>query len=150
MILRPQVTGSILTKRGINQITRVCNRVVALEQRTRLAGHFERSAYRKYGYKPRKPGYEIKKANQTGQTAPLVFHGDLKQAVLGSARVSATATRGTVSGRGSRTSNLRGQYREEVETVSATEQRASTDNWGDTYTELAQQTQFHKKIRTKT
>jgi len=42
--------------------------------------HFTRRGAREYGYTPRQKHYEIWKAMTTGQTEPLVFSGELREA----------------------------------------------------------------------
>jgi len=141
-----KVTGSILTKRGVTEVTRVCNRLGALEVRDQFPDHFAPNAQQRFKYKRRTKKYEKRKQRLFGHTTPLVYTGDLERAVLSSAKVTATSKRGTVQARGSRSSNLRQQYKDEVETITKKQDRELSNNWGDNFEELAQLSQYKKKI----
>ncbi len=141
-----KVTGSILTKRGVTEVTRVCNRLGALEVREQLDEHFDPNSQQRFKYRRRTRKYEERKQRLFGHTTPLVYSGELRRAVLSSAKVTATSKRGSVIARGSRSSNLRQQYRDEIEIITKKQERDLTRNYGKNFEELASQSQYQRAI----
>jgi hypothetical protein len=144
------IETELLTKRGISQISRQANRLEMVSHKVnRLPLHFQNVPESRpggaWGYKARSRKYQIRKARKHGHQKPLVFSGELEQAVLRSAKVTATATRGRISARGSRKSNLTTQFRDEIEAISSREEQRAAENWGTTFTTLASDSRYQKK-----
>lgn len=81
-----------------------------------LEEKFTTKGAREYDYKPRTKGYQIKKATRRGHTRPLEYTGELKDTMLASAKITATATRGKLRCRTS--FPLTPERRRELESIS--------------------------------
>ncbi len=146
LTVTPKIKGQVLTKRGVTEVTRVCNRLGAFEVRDQLDEHFDPNAQQRFKYKRRTQKYEQKKQRLFGHTTPLVYTGELERAVLSSAKVTATSKRGSVIARGSRSSNLRQQYRDEIEVITKTQERGITRNYSTNFEELAKLSKYQRKV----
>ena len=148
------VTSEILTSRGLGQIQRIANRVTMVEHRTvNLKRRFENNELTRpggpLGFTPRTKRYQIRKAKSKGHQRPNVFTGDMRAAVLGSARVTATQKNARVVARGTGSSRLWNDRREEIEAVAPVEESRLQETWLETITQLASQRQYMKKSRVK-
>lgn len=144
------VKTELLTARGVTQISRQANRLEMVSHKVeRLPLHFQNVPESRpggeWGYKPRKKKYQIRKARKFGHQKPLVATGELEQAVLRSAKVTATSKRAKIIARGSRSSNLTAQFREEIEAITSAEEQQAAENWGETFTTLANDPRYQKK-----
>ena len=142
-----EINTETLTARGVSRITRTCNRTAGDEIREQLPEHFEENAQQKFKYRRRSRIYNERKRRLFGHTRPLVFRGNLRRAVLTSARVTATQHRARVPARGSRQSNLTKQHRDEIEIVTKRKERQISRNWRDNFVSLADQSQFKKRSK---
>lgn len=145
-----ELQTELLTKRGIDQISKRSNRLQMTRHKTdRLPLHFEHVPEIKTGwnYKPRTRNYQIAKAKRYGHTKLLVASGDLRDAVLGSARISATSKGAKLKARGSRSSNLRQQYRDEIEALTRQEDEQHSEEWVENFAAFADDTRYQKKIK---
>lgn len=152
IVFSSTIETEMLTKRGVSQISRQANRLEMVSHKVnRLPLHFQNVPEARpggaWGYKARSRKYQIRKARKHGHQRPLVFSGELEQAVLRSAKVTATTTRARIIARGSRKSNLTTQFREEIEAISSAEEQQAAENWGETFRTLAAKPQFKKKIK---
>lgn len=152
IVIDAQIEIDSLTPRAIKQISRAVNRQMMVEHKTgTLHKHFEHTPHTKpggaYGYKKRDRDYQISKANKYKTTKPLVKSGELKQAVLQSARVTATASRARLLARGSRKTPLTSQYRSEIEAVAPDERKAIAERWARTFVTFAQRPEYRRKKR---
>ncbi|MCA9010356.1 MAG: hypothetical protein KDB01_11445 [Planctomycetaceae bacterium] len=136
-----------LSERAVNQVVKVTGSLVMQEHRGRLPGHFEVIAVKKYGYKPRSKRYQIRKAKQYGTTAPLVRTGSLRAAILANAKVVATANRAELRSKGSKTSQLMSQFRNELESFTAEEEKQNAESFRDKFVVLASDPSLRRKRR---
>lgn len=143
------IETQMLTPRSVKQITRVAGRVTMLTHRTRLPLHFEYAAIARYGYKPRKKSYQVRKARAFGTTAPLVRTGGLRTAILANAAVTATSNRATLKSRGSKTNQLQPQFKTEIEAIAPDEERAVTKEFRETFVVLAGRPEYARRVRRK-
>jgi len=148
----PGVDASTLTPRGLRQIMRVCNRIVMIEHRNDVVPqHFENVPETRSGgawrYAKRDAKYQRMKARRYKHQKPNVKTGELRKAVLGSARVTATADRARLIARGSRSSQLTTERRAEIEAVSSTEEASKRERWQELFNSFKDQPQYQKRIR---
>ena len=150
--INAQIESTLLTKRGAKTIARTVNRIAMVNHKDKiLPEHFKNVPHTRpgggYKYKNRDKDSQISKARRYGTTRPLVKTGDTEKAVLRSARVTATATRGRMYARGDAKKPLRDQFRDEIEAVADDEKQALAEQWVRDFVALAQQPQFQKKKR---
>ena len=141
-----KVEGETLTKRGVSEVKRVCNRLAGLEVREQLDDHFAQNAQQRFKYKRRSRAYNQRKQRLFGHTRPLVFSGDLERAILSSAKVTATSKGSKVKARGSRSSNLRGQLKDELEIVTKKKREEIRRNYESNFVELAKRSEYRRKV----
>lgn len=65
-------------------------------QQNILPRHFQSDAATKYNYEPRNKKYEIRKRKRQGHNLPLVWSGEMRDMLLGSADVSAVGDKTAV------------------------------------------------------
>ena len=152
IVLDAQIDTDLLTVRGIKQISNTVNRTIMLEHKDKvLPEHFKNVPQTRsggvYKYEKRDKQYMISKARRFGHQLPLVKEGNLRKAVLASARVTATATGATLHARGSNLSPLSDKHRDEIEIVSEAERSHMAEEWGRLFVILAQFPQFRRKER---
>jgi len=147
--INPVTKTNTLRVRDLQKIKNTCNRLGALQVRAQLPEHFEPSAQTRFRYKRRSKSYNKKKERLSrGQPiAPLVFTGELRRAVLSSARVTATANRGSVIARGSRTSVLRTQFKNEIEQLTFEQKRVIARDWGRNFKGISKLPEFKRYRR---
>ena len=148
------ITSELLTARGISQIQRIANRVTMVEHKTvNLRRRFENNELTRpggpLGYAKRTARYQKRKARTKHHQKPNVFSGELRAAVLSSARVTATQTRARLIARGTSAHRLWNDRREEIEAVAPAEETKLQETWLETITQLASQRQYMKKSRVK-
>lgn len=148
ILIQPKAVTNLLRQRDLQKIKNDVNRIGALQVRAQLPEHFEPSAQTRFRYERRSTKYNIRKERVTKRpAAPLVFTGELRRAVLSSARVTATANRGTVIARGSRTSVLRTQFKDEIERLTFEQKRVIARDWGRNFKGLTKLPEFQRKRR---
>ena len=138
-----------LSERAVNQVVKVAGSLTMQEHRGRLPGHFEFSAFAKYGYKKRSKKYQLYKAAAKGTTAPLVRTGALKAAILRNAKVVATANKAELRSKGTKTAQLMSQYRQELESFTPEEERSNQESFRDKFVVLASDPSLRRKRRQK-
>ncbi len=139
------VQSTLLTKRSIEQISRIAGRLTMLEHRNRFPGHFVPTAVTKYGYAKRSKKYMIRKARRQGHQNPLVFTGGLRTAIMANAKVTATKDRATLRTKGNTGHQLQPQYRKELEAITTDEHRQMVDLYERTFVVLASSGKFKKR-----
>tara|TARA_R110002020_G_scaffold362333_1_gene574691 strand:- start:257 stop:742 length:486 start_codon:yes stop_codon:yes gene_type:complete len=141
----------LVTSRQLNKIKRFANRLVMLEQKATLPEHFELNKKTRPGglwnYEKRDKEYQKSKARRKRHQKPNVLSGDLRDKVVRSAKVTATAKRGTLSASGTHATNLRGPRREEIMAMHTNEQADMLDRWLDTVTKLVADPKNRRKVR---
>lgn len=138
-----------LSERAVNKVVKVAGSLTMQEHRGRLPGHFQFSAFAKYGYKPRSRKYQISKEKKFGTTAPLVRTGALRAAILRNAKVTATANKAELKSKGSKTSQLMSQFRTELESFTPEEEKQNAESFRDKFVILASDPSLRRKRRQK-
>ena len=77
--------------------------------RKMLPGHFKEGAYSKYGYKQRTLGYVKRKRREQGHNKPMVWKGQLRDALTRQAIVRVVGKTATVSMTAARALNFSGR-----------------------------------------
>jgi chorismate synthase len=140
---------SELSERAINQVVKVAGSLTMQEHRGRIPGHFEFSAFAKYGYKPRSKRYQLMKARKYKTTAPLVRSGALRAAILRNAKVTATGNKAELRSKGEKTSQLMSQYRIELESYTSEEERQNAESFRDKFIIISSDPSLRRKRRQK-
>ena len=106
-------------------------------KRKTLGEHFQPGAARKYGYRPLTKGYAIRKTAKLHENIPMVYTGRLRDLVKDTSKVTATATKSTLSARGyfPMPDYLRGQ----VEAVTPEETKEMAETIGIQYAFISRQ-----------
>lgn len=138
-----------LSERAINQVVKVAGSLTMQEHRGRIPGHFEFSAFAKYGYKPRSRRYQLMKAKKYGTTAPMVRTGALRAAILRNAKVTATGNKAELKSKGEKTAQLMSQYRQELETFTPEEERQNAESFREKFVTIASDPSLRRKRRQK-
>lgn len=100
-----------------------------------LPKHFQHGADKKYGYKPLTFKYQAWKKDKIHELVPMVFSGRMRDTVIGTSHVTATATRARLYAKNY--FPMKDYFRSQVEIVLPQEEAAMADNIGRNYTMLA-------------
>lgn len=143
-----------ITKSGAKRISSLVNRQAAFtHERENLPRRFQRNSDTApggpLGYKARSTKHKNQKAQKFGHQKPLVFTGELENAILSSATVTATSTGSKLTARGSNASPLFPQYKKEIEAITKKETGDLSAQYVDTFALLASQPKYLRKRRRK-
>lgn len=148
------ITSEVLTKRGIGQIQRNANRTAMVEHKIHnLPLRFESNNLTRPGgplsFKSRSGNYTKRKRNKYKHEKPNVFSGALRQAVLTTARVTATQKRSRLIAKGSSDHRLWSDRRDEIEAIAKSEEKQLQKTWLETVETLSADPRYKKKSQTK-
>jgi hypothetical protein len=112
-----------------------------------LPTHFAPGAAGKYGYKPLKRGYIQEKIKKTGKNVPMVFTGRLRDVVKATSKVTATATKARIYGKGYFT--MKDDFRKQIEVVTPDQLDNMAELIGNRYAYFVKQPEWARKRRKK-
>lgn len=96
-----EINADLFTARGHRQAMNEVNREVLTRHRDRnLKRHFQGGNTQRYGLRVRTAAYTARKRRRWGHSIPLVWSGGTRDAILSSAKVTATYKGGNIRARG--------------------------------------------------
>lgn len=148
IVVSGEITTDLVTKRTFSKIMRLVNRHTMEHLKNEmLPDKFTVAGGREYDFEKRAKGYQIWKAKTLGHQKPLVRRGILERTVLGSGKVTATATRAKLTAKAS--FPLTPQRRRELEAVSTQDKAELEELRLREVTRLANKPQFRRRRKTK-